>query len=207
MSISKKIISFLIVLIAVAIYFGCYTVPEGYKAVVNNTKIVGPGLHFYIPFVNSVNKVDMRLQITTDSNDKQTFYTVWRITDPTINNKQVVDKQITNTVLSKTAKEQIIKNMQTILTQIADNKSQQGKIQVADITANAEAGAALIIAKAKEQVAELKSAADKAAFAIYEQAFGKDLEFYKYYSNLQMYKNTLNNKQDILILRPGFLKP
>ena len=48
----------------------------------------------------------------------------------------------------------------------------------------------------------VKGEGDATAAAIYANAFKKDPEFYSFYKSMGAYRETFNNKSDILIVEP-----
>ena len=49
----------------------------------------------------------------------------------------------------------------------------------------------------------IKGEGDATASSIYAKAYSQDKEFYDFYRSLEAYKNSLNGKDDILVLDPS----
>ncbi|SEA23085.1 protease modulator HflC [Microbulbifer marinus] len=70
------------------------------------------------------------------------------------------------------------------------------------IRANADRQKVVIEAEAYRQSEELRGAGDAEAASIYASAYNKDPEFYRFTRSLKAYKETFQNKADMLLVDP-----
>lgn len=75
----------------------------------------------------------------------------------------------------------------------------EGTEQAAGIRAAADAERAQILADAEQQAAEIRGQADAGAIAIYAEAFGKDLEFYRFLRTLESYEAFMDNSTTLVL--------
>jgi len=71
------------------------------------------------------------------------------------------------------------------------------------IKANAEKEKEIIITDAYRDAQKIKGEGDAKAARIYSNVFNKNKEFYDFYRSLEAYRNSVNSKDDILVLDPN----
>jgi membrane protease subunit HflC len=59
-----------------------------------------------------------------------------------------------------------------------------------------------MVAEAKKNAFIIRGEGDAEAANIYAKTYEKDAEFYSFYRSLQAYKNSFNNKNDIVVVKP-----
>lgn len=99
----KKILAAAVIIIAIILFSSCYTVTEGHQALLlrlgqlqknantNQAKVMLPGLHFKIPFIETAQDFDTRLQTLDITSSRIVtaekkyvivdYYVKWRITN------------------------------------------------------------------------------------------------------------------------------
>jgi membrane protease subunit HflC len=92
--------------------------------------------------------------------------------------------------------------MQTEREREAKKIRAEGQEEAARIISDADKQSKILLAEAYMQSEILKGEGDKVAAKIYNEAFSKDQEFYKFYRNLLAYKNTLNKGDTNFVLSP-----
>lgn len=272
----KSILATVGILVPVILGFtSMYVVKEGeYKVVLKFGEAVrvvrDPGLHFKIPFIESVSKLpkyqmmykSQQTQILTK--DKKPIlvdnYTVWRIDDPekflktaktvsagvqridetvynavraklpainyeniisentergNINDEitrdvadtlradnygiEVIDVRIKRTDLPEGNKESVYNRMISERQSIAARYLSEGDEESRKVTSKADRQATELIAQAEADAKKIVAEGEQEAAKIYNEAYGKDPEFYSFYRTLQSYVTTLNNEPVILM--------
>ncbi len=77
----------------------------------------------------------------------------------------------------------------------------QGNEESERIKADADREQRVILAEAYRTAEQLRGNGDAEAAAITAAAFGKDVEFYRFYRSLQAYRASFNKPQDVLVLK------
>jgi membrane protease subunit HflC len=114
----------------------------------------------------------------------------------------IVDVRILRADLPKENSEAIYQRMQTEREREAKKIRAEGQEEAARIISDADKQSKILLAEAYMQSEILKGEGDKVAAKIYNEAFSKDQEFYKFYRNLLAYKNTLNKGDTNFVLSP-----
>jgi modulator of FtsH protease HflC len=94
--------------------------------------------------------------------------------------------------LSVDANAQLLNSMSTEQENSAIAQRAEGKANAELIHASADNSVSLILAKAKEQAAQIRAQGDAEAAKIYNQAYNKNPEFAAFYLNLQTYQQGFN---------------
>jgi membrane protease subunit HflC len=71
------------------------------------------------------------------------------------------------------------------------------------IRSNADRQREVIMAKAYRDAQKNKGEGDAKATKIYAEAFSKNPEFYSFYRSLEAYKQSFQNKSDMMVLEPN----
>nr|VFJ92218.1 MAG: membrane protease subunit HflC [Candidatus Kentron sp. H]VFJ93174.1 MAG: membrane protease subunit HflC [Candidatus Kentron sp. H]VFK00011.1 MAG: membrane protease subunit HflC [Candidatus Kentron sp. H] len=87
-------------------------------------------------------------------------------------------------------------------TKVAKDFRSRGQEAAKTIRAEANREREVIIAEANRDAERIRGAGDAKAAEIYANAYGKNPEFYGLYRSLNAYRNTLNDRSDILIMEP-----
>jgi membrane protease subunit HflC len=268
-------------LVAFLSFSSLFIVEEGQKAFVlqfskvkrdanGDSVVYEPGLHFKLPLIERVKRLDSRIQTLDDSADR--FVTAekkdlivdsfikWRISDfgtyyirTNGGNKQVAEqllKQKVNNALrnefgTRTIKEIvsgerselmqaaveeaksssdlgievldvrvkqinlplevsnfIFERMRTERLKVAKAHRSEGREQAEIIRADVDARITVMLAEAERESQTLRGEGDAQAAKVYANAFNKSPEFFAFVRSLDAYKNSFNNKQDVLVLEP-----
>lgn len=112
---------------------------------------------------------------------------------------QVFDFRIKNIMLPAENRENIYNRMKTEREQMAKKYRSEGEEEYLKITSNAQKEATIIEAEAYEKAQKLKGEGDAEATRIYNEAFNRDPEFYKFYRSMQAHKKIMNEKVKLVI--------
>jgi len=77
-----------------------------------------------------------------------------------------------------------------------------GEQEAQKIRAKAEKERTIILAEAEKKAQIIRGNGDSEAISIWNEAAGKDAEFYSFYRSLEAYKNSLGNNSTTLVLSP-----
>lgn len=114
----------------------------------------------------------------------------------------VIDVRILRADLPKENSAAIYARMQTEREKEARQIRAEGQEEAARIRSKADKESQIILAEAYMESQILKGEGDAEAARIFNEAFGKDPEFYSFYKHLQTYKNTMQNNDTTFILSP-----
>jgi modulator of FtsH protease HflC len=115
---------------------------------------------------------------------------------------EVIDVRLQTITLPKDVMDSVFKRMEAERKQFAEAKRAGGMQQSEQIKALADQKATVIKAEALMQAATVRAKGDQAAAEIYAKAYGADPKFYSFYRSLEAYRNSFNQKQDILVIKP-----
>lgn len=268
-------------LIGLFLLLSVFTVNETERAIVlrlgkmqqnseGNVEVLEPGLHFKVPFVDSVRYFDSRIRtlnikssrIPTEEKKELIIdlFNKWRINDfatffrttggdtrraeQLLSEKtndglrteigrrklpdvvsvdrdlimakiskevgetaktlgiEVVDARVIRIDLPPEVSDAVFGLMRTERKQIAERHRANGRSRAEEIQANADAQVTIILAQAEQTSRELRGDGDALAARIYEVAYSKDPEFFRFLRSLEAYKKTFNGKNDMLVLKP-----
>lgn len=114
----------------------------------------------------------------------------------------VVDVRVKQIDLPPTVSGAVYSRMQTERQREAAEHRSQGRELAEGIRADADRQQIIIAAEAYREAERTRGEGDAVAAAVYASAFNKDPEFYAFTRSLKAYKETFNNKADILLLDP-----
>ncbi len=115
---------------------------------------------------------------------------------------EVIDTRIVRVDLPNEVSDAVFGLMRTERQRIAAEHRAQGNSDAEAIRANADAQVTVILATAEQEAKSVKGDGDAKAARIYEAAYAKDPEFFRFYRSLEAYKNTFRDKGDTLVLKP-----
>jgi membrane protease subunit HflC len=115
---------------------------------------------------------------------------------------EIIDVRVKRIDLPPEVSESVFARMRTGRELEARDHRAKGEEAGERIRANADRQKVVIEAEAYRQAEELRGAGDAEAAAIYANAFNKNPEFYSFTRSLTAYKETFNNKGDILLVEP-----
>ncbi len=114
----------------------------------------------------------------------------------------VIDVRILRADLPKENSAAIYRRMQTAREKEATQTRAEGQEEGARIRSRADKESKILLAEAYMQSQIIKGDGDMEAAKIYNLAYSVDLEFYKFYRSLEVYKNTLKKDDTSFVLSP-----
>jgi len=279
----------LLILVLIGVFVGfesLFVINEGEKALTirfgklvksdDLVRVHEPGLHFKVPFVDRIYRVDSRIQINDIPTDKiqnseqiylvVDYYLKWKVADfekffmvntsggarswneakrfaerllrQKVNNAviveigkrsipelvadnrqeimdtfsaeldknmkalglQLVDLNLKKIELPEEIYERVFNRMKTSRQKIAAKFRAEGKEEAARIIADTDAQKQILVAEAEKDAQILRGQGESTAAGLYNNSFSKDSEFFNYIKKMETYKNSLNSKQDVLVL-------
>lgn len=115
---------------------------------------------------------------------------------------EVVDARIIRVDLPNEVSEAVFGLMRTERQRIAMEHRARGRSDAEAIQAAADARQVVILAEADERSRATRGEGDARAARIYEAAYAKDPEFFRFYRSLEAYKATFNDKSDTIVMKP-----
>ncbi|MGF1743263.1 protease modulator HflC [Vibrio profundum] len=115
----------------------------------------------------------------------------------------VIDFRIKKINLPDSISKSIYDRMRAERETVARKHRAQGREKAEVIRAQAELEVATILAKADKDSRTIRGKADAKAAEIYAKAYKKAPEFYSFIRSLNAYKQSFDNKSDILVLDPN----
>lgn len=112
----------------------------------------------------------------------------------------VVDVRIKGIELPENTSNAIYQRMRADMQKIANRHRADGHAAAEKIQAEADADVTVLLAKASSQAQRLRAVGQAEAASIYDQAYGKNKEFFSLYRSLLAYVSSFNSKNDILVL-------
>lgn len=116
---------------------------------------------------------------------------------------QVLDVRVKRVDLPQEVSESVYQRMEAERKRVANELRSQGAAAAEKIRADADRQRVIIIAEAYREAQRLKGQGDAEAAEIYAKAYGKSPEFYSFYRSLNAYRNSLDDKSDIMVLDPN----
>ncbi|RKP55441.1 protease modulator HflC [Cohnella endophytica] len=112
---------------------------------------------------------------------------------------EVIDVRIKRTDLPEGNKQSVYNRMISDRQSIAARYLSEGDEESRKITSKADRTATELLAQAEADAKKVIAQGEQQAAQIYNEAYGKNPEFYKFYRTLQSYVTTLNNEPVILL--------
>lgn len=116
---------------------------------------------------------------------------------------EVIDVRILRADLPKENSAAIYRRMQTEREKEAKQIRAEGQEEAARIRSKADKESKILLAEAYMQAQILKGEGDSAAAKIYNLAYSKDPEFYKFYKTLSAYRNVLKKEDTSFVISPN----
>jgi modulator of FtsH protease HflC len=116
---------------------------------------------------------------------------------------EVVDVRIQRVDLPNEVSQSVYRRMEAERARTAKELRAQGAETAEKIRANADRQREILLAEAYRDAERLRGEGDARATAIYASAYSVNPEFYSLYRSLNAYKESFNNKQDILVVDPS----
>lgn len=116
---------------------------------------------------------------------------------------EVVDVRLKRVDLPKEVSESVYRRMEAERKRVANELRSTGFADSEKIRSNADRQREVIMAKAYRDAQKTKGEGDAKATEIYAEAFQKNPEFYSFYRSLEAYKQSFQNKSDMMVLEPN----
>jgi modulator of FtsH protease HflC len=116
---------------------------------------------------------------------------------------EVVDVRLKRVDLPREVSESVYRRMEAERKRVANELRSTGFADSEKIRSNADRQREVIMAKAYRDAQKNKGKGDAKATEIYAEAFNKNPEFYSFYRSLEAYKQSFQNKSDIMVLEPS----
>lgn len=115
---------------------------------------------------------------------------------------EVIDIRVKRIDLPPEVSSSVYQRMNTERQREAREYRSQGREQAEVIQADADRQRTILEAEAYREAELIRGAGDAQAASIYANAYNQDPEFYSFYRSLNAYKETFNNRGDIIVLEP-----
>lgn len=97
----------------------------------------------------------------------------------------------------------VYERMKAERTRVANELRSTGAAESEKIRADADRQRTVILAEAYREAEKVRGEGDAKASAIYNQAFGQNPEFFKFYRSLEAYRASFRNRSDVMVLDPS----
>jgi len=115
---------------------------------------------------------------------------------------EVLDVRVKQINLPLEVSNFIFERMRTERLKVAKAHRSEGREQAEIIRADVDARITVMLAEAERESQTLRGEGDAQAAKVYADAFNKNPEFFAFVRSLDAYKNSFNNKNDVLVLEP-----
>lgn len=116
---------------------------------------------------------------------------------------QILDVRLRRVDLPKEVSDSVYQRMEAERKAVANELRSEGFAESEKIKANAEKEKEIIITDAYRDAQKIKGEGDAKAARVYSDVFNKNKEFYDFYRSIEAYRNSVNSKDDVLILDPN----
>lgn len=114
----------------------------------------------------------------------------------------VIDVRIKRIDLPDEVSESVYARMRAERERAASEIRSEGRAEAIVIRAEADKAKRILLAEAERDAKKIHGDGDAAALTIYAGAYTKDERFFKFYRSLEAYRNTFNDKNDVLVIKP-----
>jgi membrane protease subunit HflC len=115
---------------------------------------------------------------------------------------EVIDVRVKQINLPTEISESIFARMRAERKAVADEHRARGREQSEIIRADVDARVTIMVADAERNSRIVRGQGDASAAKIYAEVFNANAEFYSFVRSLEAYKNSFNNKNDIMVIQP-----
>jgi modulator of FtsH protease HflC len=116
---------------------------------------------------------------------------------------QVLDVRLKRVELPQEVNRAVYSRMEAERKRVANELRSTGAAAAEKIRADADRQHQIIVADAYRDAQRIKGEGDSRATAIYGAAFSKNPEFYSFYRSMEAYKQSFNNRSDVLVIAPN----
>ena len=230
----KKIAIGVIAVAAMVCFSSVFIVDEGQKGIVvqfgkvkrvdsGEPRLYEPGLHFKVPLIDQVRKMDARIQtlegqadrfVTSEKKDLIIdSYVKWKIEDfskyylkkmarSSELGIKVVDVRIKQINLPVEVSSSIYQRMRAERTAVAREHRSQGREQAEILRADIDRKVTVMIADAESNARQLRGEGDAEAAKIYADSYKKDPEFFSFVRSMEAYRKSFAGGNDLMVLKP-----
>lgn len=115
----------------------------------------------------------------------------------------IVDVRMKRVDFTPEISESVYSRMEAERKRVASEERSKGAAQAERIRAGADRQSEVILAEAYRDAQKTKGEGDGEAARIYADAFGKDLEFARFYRSLEAYRRSFSQKSDVMVVDPS----
>ena len=115
---------------------------------------------------------------------------------------EIVDFRVKRIDFEREIRTSVFERMKTERNRIAEELRAEGRELAEKIRADADKQRTIILANATKESEKIRGEGDATATSTYAEAFNKDPAFYDFTRSLKAYRETFNNKGDVLLLDP-----
>jgi membrane protease subunit HflC len=115
---------------------------------------------------------------------------------------EVLDVRVKKINLPTEVSNSIFQRMRAERSAVAKEHRSEGMEKAEKIRAEVDRRVTIMLADAERNARTVRGEGDASAASIYADAYNKDSEFYSFLRSLDAYKNTFQNKEDVMVLSP-----
>ncbi len=115
---------------------------------------------------------------------------------------EILDVRVKQIDLPPEVSESVYERMRAERERVARDLRAKGGEAAERIRAEADRQQVVIVADAYKEAEQLRGTGDGKAAETYANAYNQDAEFYAFYRSLNAYKNSFNNRSDVMVLQP-----
>ncbi len=116
---------------------------------------------------------------------------------------ELVDVRIRRIDLPPEVSDAVFDRMRSERKRVATELRANGESKAEVIRAEAEKQRRVLLAEAEKEAQRLRGEGDALAMRTYSASYSQSPEFYEFYKSLEAYKQSFNDKQDVLVLNPN----
>ena len=116
---------------------------------------------------------------------------------------EVVDVRLKRVDFTPEISESVYRRMEAERKRVASEERSTGAAQAEKIRADADRQREVILAEAYRQAQKVRGEGDAQANKTYAEAFSKNPEFARFYRNIEAYRSSFANKQDVMVIDPS----
>jgi len=175
-----------------------------------------PGLHFKIPFIQTVEKFSSRI-LTIDERPERIFtgerlamdvdffvkYRIINTVDFYVSTGELVDVRVKQVEFPDDVRNSVYQQMREERGRIAAERRAEGMEVSEQKKSTADKERTIILANANRDSQKLRGTGDAKAAEIYADAYNQDPEFYAFYRSIDAYRNSIGNSNDIMVIDPN----
>ena len=126
------------------------------------------------------------------------------MTDPVTDiGVEVVDVRLKRVDFTPEISESVYRRMEAERKRVASEERSTGAAQAEKIRADADRQREVILAEAYRKAQEVRGEGDAQANATYAEAFSRDPEFARFYRNIEAYRSSFAEKNDVMVVDPS----